>query len=325
MNAQTEQLSDEQLAFREQMAAVHRPIRPGSVPFAGDDRSGMPPREELGRAERRAILGVLPRRSLWPELQEHDQHVEELAARQGEVEGRLRDLRAQRVNAPSADAQAAADWEFTGRHSPRPESTVERIDAEIADAERERNGVLAAVDRALEDRGAFVTKNRERLAAVAGQQADAVLGRLFELLDELAQARDTLAELRACEVWARLYPSDQAAAEPRTRMFGGGLRHVMEPLGGLDVQIENQRVIDTLRADGEWLRQAAASNEQRALLEGRDARRPDGTAWADSREHKSERQAEIEASMEAFRVEWGRPPKTEIELAGFLERTRNGA
>ena len=118
-------------------------------------------------------------------------------------------------------------------------------------------------------------RNRDRLAAVPAQQGDIKLARLLELLDEIVQTRDKLAELRAAETWARLFPHEQATREPMTRLFGGGLKHAMEPLG-LNVQIDYAKVIDTLRADAEWLRHAAAGNEQRAALEGRDPRESNG-------------------------------------------------
>jgi hypothetical protein len=151
---------------REQEAEASRPDAGVQVPEAPD---------ELAQHERRAVLGVLPRRSLWPELEEFNQRVAELQGRQLSVEQRMRALHDQRVNAPSVDAQAAADWEVSDRKGPRPEPSVERIDTAIADAARERDGLLAAVDRALEDRGRFVERHRTRLANVAAQQGDAVV------------------------------------------------------------------------------------------------------------------------------------------------------
>jgi hypothetical protein len=284
-------------------------------PFPGLDLTGMP--EDLGQAERRAVLGVLPRKSLWPELEEYNQRAAELQGRQFDVEHRLRALHEQRVNAPSADAQAAADWEFAGRTGPRPESSIDRIDAEITDAERERDGLLAAIDRALEDRGRFVEKNRDRLANVAAQQANTVLNRIVELLDEAEQARATLGELRQAEIWARLFPSELANREPQTRLFGGGLRHVSQPVG-ITAQIDYARMIDALRADATWLRNAAATNEQRALLEGRDPRSSRGAKWADTDEYKAERRAEIDEAVQAFVQEWGYQP-TEAQLIAFID------
>lgn len=69
---------------------------------------GLP--QELVQHERRAVLGVLPRKSLWPELDEFNRRLAEYQGRQLEVEQRLRGLHEQRVNAPNVDAQAAADW-----------------------------------------------------------------------------------------------------------------------------------------------------------------------------------------------------------------------
>ena len=296
--------------------------REGSIPFDGLDVAGMP--ANLAQAERRAILGLLPRKSMWPELKEHDQRVTELQARQTDTEARLHDLRERRLNAPDADAQAAAAWEMDGRKGSRPESTVERLDAKIADAERERDGVAAAVDHALEQRGRFMEKNGDRLAGVAGQQGDVVLKELLDLFDQIVQKRGELDELRAAETWARLFPHEQATREPMTRLLGGGLKHVMEPLG-LNVQIDYAKVIETLTADAKWVRNAAASNEQRALLEGRDPRRPSGSAWADSDEARAERKAELEAAVAAFRAEWGFHP-SESQLVAFMgERVRRDA
>ena len=247
----------------------------------------------------------------------------ELQARQLDVEQRLRGLHEQRANAPSADSQAAADWEFAGRKGPRPESSVDRIDAEIADTSRERDGVLAAIDRALEDRGTFVQKNRQRLANVAVQQEDAVLERIVARFDEIEQDRALLAELRQAESWVSLYPGELADREPLTRLFGGGLQHVMEPLG-LNVQIEYAKVVDTLRADALWVRHSAATNDQRALLEGRDPRVSRGAAWTDSDEHRAQRKAELDEAVRAFVAEWGRQP-TEAQLVAFIhERNSKG-
>jgi hypothetical protein len=156
----------EDLDRREQEAEASRPDAGVAIP-------GLP--QELAHAERRAILGALPRKSLWPKLNPFNEQVAALQVRQLEVEQRMRALHDQRVNAPSVDAQAAATWEVSGRQGPRPEPSVERIDAEIADAARERDGLLAAVDRALEDRGRFVERHRTRLANVAAQQGDAVV------------------------------------------------------------------------------------------------------------------------------------------------------
>ena len=322
--AEIDRMSDAELAkaSADHLAAVNAPRRPGSVPFDGDDRTGMPAGEELGQAERRAILGVLPRRSLWPDMEEHNAKIAELQGRHTDVAQRLRGLHEQRGNAPSADAQAAADWEFAGREGPRPEPSLERIDAEIADAERERDGLLAAIDRALEERGKFVERHRDRLANVAAQQGDAMVSRIVELLDEAEQTRATLAEVRAAELWARLFPHELANREPLTRLFGGGLRQVSEPLG-ITAQTDYARLVEALRADALWLRHAAASNEQRALLEGRDARASRGAVWADSDEHKAERKAEIDEAVRAFVAEWGRQP-SEAQLVAFIAARRSG-
>jgi hypothetical protein len=170
--SETEALLAEVDRHEQEDAAAARRAE-ASRPDAGVQVPGAP--QELAQQERRAVLGVLPRRSMWPELEEFNAQVAKLQGRQVSVEQRMQALHDQRVNAPSVDAQAAATWEVSGRQGPRPEPSVERIDAEIADAARERDGLLAAVDRALEDRGRFVERHRTRLANVAAQQGDAVV------------------------------------------------------------------------------------------------------------------------------------------------------
>ena len=76
-------------------------------------------------------------------------------------------------------------------------------------------------------------------------------------------------------------------------------------------------MIEALRADATWLRHAAATNEQRALLEGRYPRASKGAAWADSDEYRAQRRAELDEAVRAFVAEWGRQP-SEAQLAAFM-------
>src|SRR3954452_16121259 len=104
-----ERLSDAELAraaAEHAYAAEAAAHRREHEPFAGMDHEGMPPREELGNAERRAILGVAPRRSRWPELDEIDRRIGELQRRLGEAGQRVQALTEQRANAPQRDADA---------------------------------------------------------------------------------------------------------------------------------------------------------------------------------------------------------------------------
>jgi hypothetical protein len=126
--------------------------------------------------------------------------------------------------------------------------------------------------------------------------------------------------LRQSEIWVRLFPHELASREPLTRLFGGGLKHVSEPLG-LTSQLDYSRLVEALRADASWLRSAAATAEQRALLEGRDPRKRTGAAWSDSDEYRAERKAELDDAVRAYIAEWGHPP-SETQLVSFI-RERN--
>ena len=59
-------------------------------------------------------------------------------------------------------------------------------------------------------------------------------------------------------------------------------------------------MIDALRADPEWLRQGAATNEQRALLEAHDPRASNGAMWAETEKARDERSAGNAISMRAI-------------------------
>jgi len=189
--SEPERLSDAELdaRWRERQADMTASAHAAAVgrkpqPFRGMDRSGMPPRADLGRAERRAWLGVVPRKSAWPELDQLDQRVAELQHRHAEAQERVRTLTEQRANAPTVDADAIARWELNHRKGPKPKPTAETLDAEIVDAERDRDGLETAIDLALEEKAAYIEKHRARLVNVAEQQTEEAHQRMRALIDD---------------------------------------------------------------------------------------------------------------------------------------------
>jgi hypothetical protein len=238
--------------------------RDRSEPFSGLDITGMPRREELGNHERRSFLSILPRRSLWPDVAELDARITELQRRHPEAQERARDLSAQRADAPQRDAQALSEWELSGRRGPKPEPATERLDAELTAAERDRDALAIACDRLLEEKAAFVEKHRDRLVRVAGQQVDAAHARARELIDELAQVRDSLAGLRSAQLWAALFPADVTSQQPQTSLIAYGLAAPVRDTLGLRPApaFEAAKVLELLRRDVDELRTAATSGAE---------------------------------------------------------------
>lgn len=201
--------------------------------------------------------------------------------RQAEKATDLRDLRDREIAAPAADADRLATWQLDGEKGPRPEPELPAIREEIQRRQEEWEALTRATSRVLADKAAFVEKHRGRLVKEADSYADEAHARYLELVDKLAEARADLFGLRRAAVWARLYPAEQSAREvPDT--FAGGLTRPLRAMG-LDALIAPDRVLDGLRADADYLRQAATP-EQRFAIEGRDPRHPPDTVWDRSEE-----------------------------------------
>jgi len=114
-------LSDEQAKLDQQAQNSRkeqsRPFPPEALPDT--------PRGDLARAERRGHLGIVPRRSLWPELAGHDQRGHELQQLHSDAVARLQQLTDQRQFAPERDAEAIAKWIADGKTGARPASMVD--------------------------------------------------------------------------------------------------------------------------------------------------------------------------------------------------------
>jgi hypothetical protein len=283
----------------------------------------MPEPAALVSAEENGLRRLSPRRNRWPELAALDAAAFELEARKGASIARAQALRDALNRAPQTDAEAFAAWELNGRQGPRPESAIEGLEREVRQVDAEIAGLDIAFSQALAQKVAFVEKHRRRLVADAEKEAAAAHARLVGLVDEIEQAREELAELRATSVWASLYPHEQAGREPRMTMVGGGLTAAFPKEFGIGHQVEYRRLLETVRKDADWLLDAAATNEQRALLENRDPRQRPGVVWEQSPEAQQERRAEVDEIVRAFVAEWGREP-TESEFHAFVNSRRNG-
>jgi hypothetical protein len=67
----------------------------------------------------------------------------------------------------------------------------------------------------------------------------------------------------------------------------GGRKQPLQAMG-LNAPVAPGRVFDTLRADADWLADAATP-EQRLAIQGHDPRTPPATEWSDTPEARAER------------------------------------
>lgn len=249
------------------------------------DRAGLP--ADLVAAETSAIRRISPFRNRWPEVDEFDQRAAELEQRQAKKAEELRELRDRELAAPAAIEGRLASWQLEGEEGPRPESELPEIRRQIEQRQEEWEGLNRAVQRVHDEKAQFVASHRGRLTKEADSHVVEAHSRYLELVDQLAEARQDLFAKRYAAVWARLYPAEQAAGTvPDT--FAGGRRKPLQAMG-VGALVGPDRVLDALRADADWLREAATP-EQRFAMEGRDPRTPRATEWVDDPAAKAARQ-----------------------------------
>jgi len=294
-------------------AAPVRAARPrgrAGEPFAGSDVAGMPPRGDLGRTERRAMLGIsVPRRSAWPDLNQIDERIGDLTRRHAEAQEAVREIMEQRANAPAADADRLAAWELAGRKGAKPAATADTLDLAVADAELTRDALERAGDVVLEERASYVDKHRDRLAAVADQQTAAAHERMLALIDELEVSRADLIECRRAAIWARCYPDAAASGSAPTAQIARGLAAPVSDLLGLRPapQLIAARLLELLRKDAELLANAITPEQAKHL--GGDAKPTDGApVWVDTDDGREQTHRERQEARARYEREWGKPP-----------------
>jgi hypothetical protein len=275
------------------------------APFAGVDIIGMP--ADLATAETNAFRRISPVRNRWPELAEIDARVADLEQRSASCSAELADLYDRRAAAPGADSDRMAAWQLDGQKGPRPVPQAESIDTEIVQRQADLDGIAVAIGQVLAEKAAYVEKHRARLVKEADKAVETAHTRQRELIEELARTREGLAELRQSALWAATFPDPAASQTAQPELLAGGLRKPVEDAIGITTQVNVARLWDALRADADLLKDAATP-AQRALLEGRDGRKPAGTTWFDTEEGAAQRKQDQTAARERYEREWGQLP-----------------
>jgi hypothetical protein len=274
--------------------AVEGKLRTDQVQTAQD--RGLP--ADLIATEENVWRRLSPARNRWPEIAAFDERVAELEMRQTEKAAELRELRDREIAAPAADADRLATWQLDGEKGPRPDPELSAIKEQIRDRQEEVDALTRATTRVLADKVEFWEKHRPRLEKDADGHVDEKHRRYLDLVDQLADVREDLYVARRTAVLARLYPSEQAGAEPPDTLAGGRKRP-LEAMG-LSGPVGAERVFDALRADADWLREAATP-EQSAAIAGRDPREPPNTVWDETDEGRRWKHAQRQQALERHR------------------------
>lgn len=278
----------------QRLEAVEGKLRTDQVQTARD--RGLP--ADLVSIETNVWRRLSPARNRWPEIAAFDERVAELEMRQAAKADALRELRDREIAAPAMDADRLATWQLDGEKGPRPEPELPAIREQIQGRQEEWEALTRATARVLADKTAFVEKHRGRLVKEADSYASEAHARYLELVDQLADARADLFAKRSAAMWARLYPGELAGRGPADT-FAGGRRVPLQAMG-LNANVEPGRVLDRLRADADWLYQAATP-EQRFAIEGRHPRTPPDTVWDRSDEGQQWQRDQRQRALQRLR------------------------
>jgi hypothetical protein len=202
----------------------------------------------------RSILGRLsPRRSPWPQLDEHDKRLAALDHKLGETLNAIGELEQTRADADDRDKDTLAAWFAGAEKGARPEPTAPRIAEQLDQLRADAEALETVVAHAAEQRGHFIEKHSERLATHADRLAAERYRRYIQLIDELDTVRDDIVGLAGAARFARAFPDPGAAGETPTPVS-------MRPAGQRG-ELTWAQVASVLRADADRL---AAAGQPRA-------------------------------------------------------------
>jgi hypothetical protein len=205
----------------------------------------------LDTAESYALKRWSPVRSRWPEVHEYDDRVRQLEGKQAGINTELQALQDQVRQAEIADRDALSLWAVDHR-GPRPLPTLPGIEQRIGELGAERDALTLAMQRTLDEKVAYVEKQRARLIREAQKARKRALERLREEITHVEEARTEAADCVAAERWAADYPEESAnASDLRLQLMKGGrLTRALPDFKGLAVA---EQAIEWLRDDAAWL------------------------------------------------------------------------
>jgi hypothetical protein len=250
--------------------------------------------------EKNALLRSSPPRSLWPKLDEFEQHLLRINEHRTALLARSQGLEDEIRRAEDADREAMAEVALEPA-MPRPKATAPRLQEELEGVRRELDSLLLAEDRVLAAKSEFVKGNQKKMTKEAAGEADRHEARYAALVAELAQVREALVAARQTMIWAACYGTAAASESVSSASLMAGLAEPTRRVLGIQNQLAAEAVFAALREDGRVLRHVGTPAQQEALgkrIRKREADwqqgEPDlvgphfGATWAGSAEEAAE-------------------------------------
>jgi hypothetical protein len=244
--------------------------------------------QRLVGQEQSWLARLSPRRNRWKAIAAFDERVAACDRRQEELNAERADLRAQVAGADDAHADAVAQWMHNGQSGPKPVSAKQELEAAVADCDAESAAVGKLLERILVERMQYVVAHRSALTRDADKDVQRALNDLLAHIGAIGAKRDALAEAAATARWAKLYPSDQAAASvgSEAHLALGLMVPVKETLG-VSHTLPITAVIEALQRDARVVAERLTP-EQRRELGTAPTPTPEGEAlWHSSDEYQA--------------------------------------
>jgi hypothetical protein len=211
--------TDQELGRELGEALAHEPRTPRGQQYPTDTMPGVQALADRERStlQRLSHPGVAKR---WRAVAEFDQRVAQIDREAAELRRRLSDVHERIGGARSRDSHALARWQLDGQKGPRPEPSLPGLEAERDDLRRELDAYSVATTRLLDQKAAYIERHRPKLLADAECEVKEAAIRYRAAVDAAEQARAELADVRAVELYARLFPAESSllsVCPPRPR------------------------------------------------------------------------------------------------------------
>jgi hypothetical protein len=263
LHAQFEQLSREEDVERLQRQS--RELIADQARLAREERQPVLSREATQFAaehEADARRRFSPRKLLWKEIEEFDSRIADLDEREVALIAERQRLAEQRLQAELEYQDALTRWVAAPEGRGRPVSplrALEERDQEIAD---ELGAVAKLRSNVLAEKERFVQARRPRLAKAAAETVETARDRYVALARELVDARAELLDARRAELWAKLYPREQAGRLHgfETALALGLRKPVQETLGTI-ARLEYAQLVAAIERDADVIATHASAEQ----------------------------------------------------------------
>jgi len=219
-------------------------------------------------------------------------------------------LQQQRASAEQRHTGALADWYTGGQQGQRPGSDASELDERIADAKAAHDAHDSLRATVLAEKVDYVKRNRKSLARTATAEVAKAKTNYEQQIDALEQARETLIDARATELWAKAYPHEALTATPPTYALAGGVKRLCNRwFSALNSPLDAAPMFGLLKDDAMFLAEVISVDLKAAIRGVRpELLRDDQAVWGGSEEDLEQKKRDQLRARERHATEWGRAP-----------------